>query len=450
VIRGTWLERVTGQVRRHEQVLSALANLIPPHTVSRRPIRKVAYVLSNSVPFSTTGYSIRSQGIAKALQQQGLDIICVTRPGYPSQKSHGDTMSGASSTYVYDGVPYHRILEPKDAGLSLLEYASKASTSLQQFLADHNADAVIAASAAFNTGLAALIAARHSGLPFFYEVRGLWEVTKASQKPAFAKTSLYHLRAALETLVCSNADHVFTLNVPLRDELIARGVDTAKISLVPNSIEAIAQPLVRDDRLAVELGLTQDEIVIGYAGTFSDYEGLDDLVRACGILKTRRLPFKLLLVGEERKGPGKLVKTLKDLIAAHGLQGHAIITGKVPHSQVKRYYSLMDITPFPRKPLPVCEMVSPIKPLEAMAYGKAVVVSSVRALAEMVDHDATGLVFDKGSVEALANVIQDLIRNVGLRQRLGLAAQAHVVSQRNWLVTTRAITSTLSRTAPDV
>jgi len=106
--------------------------------------------------------------------------------------------------------------------------------------------------------------------------------------------------------------------------------------------------------------------------------------------------------------------------------------GRVPHEQVAAYYSLIDIAPFPRKPWPVCEMVSPMKPLEAMAMEKAVVVSDVAALAEMVDRGRYGLMFAKGDVSALADALQRLLTEADLRQRLGAEGRRNVLQNRTW------------------
>src|SRR5690606_1677461 len=99
------------------------------------------------------------------------------------------------------------------------------------------------------------------------------------------------------------------------------------------------------------------------------------------------------------------------------------------------HYSLIDIAPFPRKPLPVCEMVSPMKPLEAMAMKKAVLVSSVRALSEMVTHEHTGLIFEKGNVADFSQKLRQLIEQPDLRKRLGENGRIWVEQERTWLKT---------------
>jgi glycosyltransferase involved in cell wall biosynthesis len=174
--------------------------------------------------------------------------------------------------------------------------------------------------------------------------------------------------------------------------------------------------------------------VIGYMGGFQDYQGLADLLRAAKLLVERGHQFRLLLVGS-----GPMAGSLADQIEELALGHCTWLRGRVPHDDVPRYYSLIDIAPFPRPPNPVCDIVSPIKPLEAMAMEKAVVVSSVAALSEMVEDEQTGLVFEKGSVPALADALERLLLDEALRRRLGKAARVWVRENRSWQRAARAI-----------
>jgi glycosyltransferase involved in cell wall biosynthesis len=205
-----------------------------------------------------------------------------------------------------------------------------------------------------------------------------------------------------------------------------------KISLLPNACDPQRfRPLERDAELAAELGLPPDVPVIGYAGTFNRYEGLDLLMQACGSLKDQN--FRLLLVGSEPDGrTGSLTLELREQAEHTDMAGKAILTGRVPHDQIERYYSLMDICPFPRLPLPVCELVSPLKPLEAMGMGKAVLVSDVKGMEEMVEHEKTGLHFPAGDARKLGETLRLLLDDAALRARLGEQGREWALAERNW------------------
>ena len=170
-----------------------------------------------------------------------------------------------------------------------------------------------------------------------------------------------------------------------------------------------------------------DEPVIGYIGSFVEYEGVDDLVEAAGALAAQGRRFRLLLVGDGLSLPGVRAK-----IEVAGLRDRTVLTGRVPHEDIARYYSLVDICPFPRKPWEVCELVSPLKPFEAMAQEKAVVVSRTAALEEIVVGGETGVVFDAGNIPALVRALAMLFDDADLRRRLGGAARRWILSNRTW------------------
>ena len=222
----------------------------------------------------------------------------------------------------------------------------------------------------------------------------------------------------------------------MRQELVGRGVPQEKIDLLPNSCDPVRfHPIDKDQNLTQALGIPAGVPVIGYVGTFVDYEGLEDLAEACALLKQRGIEFRLLMVGNENasgQDRGPISDRIVQVAADNQFSEWLLMPGRVPHEEVEKYYSLIDIAPFPRKPWPVCEMVSPLKPLEAMAMEKALVVSSVRALAEMIEHEKTGLVFEKGDIHSLADALNRLIQSHDLRKTLGEQGRKWVQSERTW------------------
>lgn len=396
---------------------------------------RLCYLLHNSLPYSSGGYATRSHGLASALKSAGRDIVVVTRPGFPLDISSYSSPDALPEEDQIDGIRYLRLFDPGRRDFSPPQYIGLAAESIEKELRRQRPEVVVAASNHL-TGLPALIAARRLGLPFFYEVRGLWEITRLSREPEFSKNINYWLQRELEAAVAKNADGVFTLTDAMREELEERGVPAEKITLLPNSCDASQfSPREKDRELQRQLGLPDDIPVIGYVGTFVGYEGLDDLAEAAGMLRRRGFSFRLLLVGNEDAsgtGRGEITDAIERRARQDGFLDWLIMPGRVPHELVPRYYSLIDITPFPRKPLPVCEMVSPIKPLEAIAMEKAVLVSDVRALAEMVRDGETGLLFRKGDVNDLAEKLGRLLCDLSLRERLGRNGRRWVQEERSW------------------
>ncbi len=417
-------------------LLSALKLIKPrvqsPHdSVSKR----LCYILHNSLPYSSGGYGTRSHGVASGLKDSGYEVIVLTRPGFPVDIKPELIESETPEVDVLDGIEYVRTFAPKRPGLSILEYVSKAADAIELKLQKYKPEIVIAASNHV-TGLPALIAARRLGIPFIYEVRGLWEITRLSREAEFAEKPAFFIQKLLEAAVAKEADHVFTLTEPMREELVERGVTRAKIDLLPNSCDPSRfVPRKRDEDLAQRLGLPLSIPVIGYIGTFVDYEGLDDLASACALLKLDGIEFRLLLVGNENasgQDRGPITEQIASIAETEGFSDWLIMPGRIPHDEVESYYSLLDVCPFPRKPLPVCEMVSPMKPLEALAMEKAVVVSSVRALVEMIEHERTGLVYEKGNIRSMADTLARLIGDDELRASLGVSGRKWVEESRTW------------------
>jgi len=437
------------QIQAHRVARLALLDLASPAKVT--PIDpvpgRICYILHNSLPFSSGGYATRSQGIALGLQRAGHDVVTITRPGFPLDMKPDMDPAGIAADEVVDGLRYVRILKPlkqgsrvkqSDGGVLTDPYIVAAADALAEKFRALRPEVVMSASN-YLTALPALIAARRLGLPFVYEVRGFWEITSMSRNAAYARTIEYKVEQAMETGVAERADHVFTLTEPMREELVARGVPAGRLDLLPNSCDPTRfNPLRRDRALAERLGIPEGVPVIGYVGTFVDYEGLEDLAQACARLKREGIAFRLLLVGNENVSGGEMGPIMRE-ITRIALEGGFLdwltMPGRVPHEEVEGYYSLIDIAPFPRKPWPVCEMVSPMKPLEAMAMKKAVLVSDVRALSEMVREDETGLSFRKGDVDSLTDRLRTLIASPALRARLGENGRKWVEAERTWLIT---------------
>lgn len=384
------------------------------------------YLLHNSLPWDSQGYATRSHAIIKSTNSQGWKVSGVTRLGYPYDRHTNTRAEEIPETSVIDGVTYYRLGKKLGAlsGVSnfLNAYAARAAT----LVADLKPAIIHAASSNWN-GIVGNHLAEEAGVPSIYEVRGLWEVTARSREPGYEFTLRHRLSVALEAQACIDASHVFALTRALKEELIRRGVTGEKITLLPNCVDVDRfLPRMRDTELEAELGLT-GKTVIGYVGSLLDYEGLNLLMSAAKELSANRSDFHILIVGGGAEFEN-LVQQVSDL----GIEKWVTFTGRVPHADVERYYSLIDIAPFPRLALPVCEMVSPLKPFEAMAMEKACVVSSVDALTEIVQDGVTGRVFEKNSVVDLSRVLAELLDNPSQIRDYGTTSRKWVEENRTW------------------
>lgn len=388
-------------------------------------------VLGQSLPIRTGGYATRSHGIITSLAHRGWDMAAATRLGFPYDLWwKEDDPREAAPVDVVDGISYHRILTPGVRTYPrwpLAPYVAKGADGIVEVAQRHGAS-LIHASSLYDVGLASLSAARRLGVPFVYEMRGLKQLLEEARIPGFAGSEKEEYLDLIEAEVATQADRVFVITDALGERMVQLGVGPSKLVTVPNGVHVDRfTPRDRDRDLESALGL-QGKTVIGYVGGFVVYEGLELLLQAAADLRRERDDFHVLLVGDGAH-QRKVLAAAKEL----GLD-ESILTmpGRVPHEEVERYLSLVDITPFPRLPLPVCELISPIKPFEAMAMHKAVVVSDVAALTEIVTDGVTGRSFAKGDAADLARVLRELLDDPEQRERLGVAAREWVVAERDW------------------
>lgn len=362
---------------------------------------RIAYVVSHAPSYAGHGYAIRTQGIARALTDADLEVIGLVRPGRPWSLAAD---AAVPVERAVDGVRYIHSRHPADRDCSGEAYLEAAAERLLTLLRIYRPAAVLAASD-WIVGLPAWVAAHRLGLPFYNEVRGFWELSRAAREPDFADSPESAARAARDSFVARNAQRVFTLNQPMKAELIERGVASDAIDIVPNGVSQLPDTPAPSSQLRQRLGLAEDDRVIGYVGSLSPYEGLDLLLEACTELVEKGEKLKLLLVGDNQPLIGASAANIADT----GLKKTPpwlIQVGRVPHAHVADYYALLDAVVIPRKPLAVCQLVPPMKAAEALAYGKRLVVSDVAPLAEYAASFDGVVSFEAGSATSLATALQ--------------------------------------------
>ena len=426
---------VTVQQSRHAALLSSwtdrsrLARLPSAPAVRLSGLkRRGLYVLWRSPPYDSNGYAMRSHYLLRGLQAAGEDVLAVTRFGYPWD-AEGKRPAEAAVEEC-DGVTYARLGGPlaNRGTMPLTSYVEECAERIAHLAAASGADIIHSASN-WLAALPALRAARLTGLPFCYEIRGLWEVTRSSNIPGYEASDHYSLFSAMEAHVARHADLVFTITHQVREEMASRGVDVSRMRIAPNGVEtARFHDLSRDMALADELGIG-GRLVFGYIGTFAKYEGLMDLCRAAVDLAGEGLDFRLLLVGD-----GPVYEEARAFVAANDRTGSIVLTGRVPFAEAPRYYSLIDVAVFPRTPTRITEMVSPLKPFEAMAMGKPVIGSDVAAIAEIIQEGRTGWLFEKGNLEALKAALRKAAANRGGLAVVGAAGRAFVEAEHDWKI----------------
>lgn len=383
---------------------------------------KILHVLDHSIPLQS-GYTFRTRAILHEQVRRGWDVVSVT-----SGKHGPDT----GNPEVVDGLRFYRTpsrvswADALPAGRQFTVVRDLAR-NLSRIVAQERPDILHAHSPSLNA-LAALRVARQARLPVVYEIRAFWEDAAADHGSTREGAPRYRLTRALETWVVQRADAVTVICEGLRRDLLARGVPPERLSVIPNSIDPAEFEMSprRDAELARSLGL-DGHLVLGFVGSFYGYEGLAFLINALPAILARLPRAKLLLVGG---GPQE--QTLRDLATSSGVGDRVVFTGRVPHEMVTRYYSIVDILVFPRLPMRLTELVTPLKPLEAMAQGRLVVASDVGGHRELIEPGRTGWLFRAGDEHALVDCLQEIVREEASWADVRARGRGYVERDRSW------------------
>lgn len=377
----------------------------------------------NALPEIQSGYTLRSRSVALGLQQAGLRVQAVTAAGFPQ----GSRRLDRPERRFLEGIAVWRI-GGTGTDLSPNELGAATATGLARVI-DESGSGVLISTTPYLTAATALAVARSRQRKMIYEVRGFLEETWVSRAGVGAETSELYLRwRDAETRTMRNADAVVTLSDGMRNEIVARGVPADHVFVVPNGVDVSNfTPQAPDSELRVRLGIPEGVPVIGYIGSLVQYEGIPDLVRAAALLRDQGVNFRLLIVGS-----GADTGRISAAVQEGNLGSFVVMPGRVPHAEVRRYHSLIDLFVVPRTADRVCQLVTPLKPYEAMAMGRCVVASDVAAIRQVVREGETGRLSTPESPADLARVLRELIEAPDLRLKLGQTAQEWVNRERSW------------------
>lgn len=382
---------------------------------------RILHVLDHSIPLHS-GYTFRTAALLREQRARGWQTFHLTSPKQGATPQLQESVDGldffrtpalppAASVPVWNEVRLIRALTRR----------------LQQVVEQVRPDIIHAHSPVLNA-LPALSVGRRHGIPVVYEIRAFWEDAAVDHGSTREGSLRYRATRALETHAIRRAGHVFTICEGLRGDIVARGVPSARVSVIPNAVDVdgfqLAQPA--DTALQARWGLA-GRTVLGFIGSFYAYEGLDLLVAAMPQLVQQRPDVCLLLVGG---GPQEAA--LKAQVQMLGLADRVVFTGRVPHAEVNRYYDLIDVLAYPRHSMRLTELVTPLKPLEAMAQGHLFVASDVGGHKELIRHCETGWLFKADDRDALAAAILDMLDHRDRWPQLRANGRRFVEEVRNW------------------
>ena len=380
---------------------------------------RILHILDHSIPLHS-GYTFRTAAILREQRALSWETFHLTSP------KQGQV---AAEVEDVDGLRFYRspVPAPGPAGINELRLMRATEARLEQLARELRPDVLHAHSPVLNA-IPAIRVGKRLGIPVVYEIRAFWEDAAVDHGTTAEGSLRYRATRAMETWALKRVDHAFTICEGLRADIVARGIPAARVTVIPNAVDVEGFQLSgdADPILRRELGL-EGCTTIGFVGSFYAYEGLDLLLDAFPALLAKRPDLRLLLVGG-----GPQDAKLKAQTERLGVADKVVFTGRVPHSEVSRYYDQIDLLAYPRHSMRLTELVTPLKPLEAMAQGRLFVASDVGGHKELIRDGETGKLFKAGSAEALAAAIDAMLADRGRWPTMRAAGRHFVEEVRNW------------------
>lgn len=382
---------------------------------------KIAQIFDQTTPL-VSGYSMRSRYISDSLRQLGIDLKVFSSPIFSYKNGDENINDVEYIRSVMNGWNYIKKIPFLKEQLIINNLQKTISSNW-----DSEIKLIDAHSSVLN-GIAASKLAKKYKVPFLYEIRALWEDAAVDQGKTKEGSLRYKFTRKLETSIIEKSDKVTVICEGLRKDIVERGFDPKKIEVIPNGVDTeLFKPVEKDEEIIKKYEL-KDRKVFGFVGTFFLFEGLEYLIKAAKKICDDNDDVKFLLVGgghEEEK--------LKVLVKELSLEDKVVFTGRVKHDDIKKYYSVIDVLVYPRISKRITELVTPLKPLEAMALEKIVLGSDVGGIKELVKDGYNGFLFKSDDVDDLVDKCKYVLNNIDNMSKMAKDAREFVINERNWL-----------------
>lgn len=386
--------------------------------------KQLLYFVDHSYPLSSDGYAVRTHAVARGFVKNGYRVTVVNRFGRAFSVPGIDPM-GIKPHYRIDGVNYLFFKAPGGYPPVAKHFSSwlEGATRLVKELIDTYQPGQIMVASNWENAWPVKQACQALGRAFIYEVRGFWELSRATKDPKWAGTDDFNTAKACEAEVANAAQRVFTLNNLMKQALIERGVNAERIELLPNSLSSLPDIPESDESRQQQASLTKERYgikqqqLVAYIGTFNHYEGLPLILRALTELPDHVGALFIggsMARGHDEKGADDPIRD--ELIAeaeALGIKNRVYFTGRIPPDEVSELYSAIDVVVNARLSTPVTDIVSALKPVETAAHAVPMILSDIGANKDVNDEFTyPSLLFKQGDVSDLANKLRDVLNNL--------------------------------------
>jgi glycosyltransferase involved in cell wall biosynthesis len=313
--------------------------------------------------------------------------------------------------------------------LGELSYNIQGYVSVAKAVKDFRPDFIYDRYISYNYSTIAV--SRRHRIPVVLEVNSPY----SHQKQTFDEKVYYkRLLRFFERKICRDATRVIVVSTPLKDFLVSTGIPESKIIVMPNGVDTeMFHPAIDGQDVRKRLGIER-KTVIGFTGILRPWHGLDLLLQAFRQICQMRSNLHLLIVGD-----GPIRCDLEKTVANNGLSGKVTITGRQLHETVRFFIAAMDIAVSPLSTF----YASPMKIIEYMAMGKALVAPNTPNIRDIVTHEEDGLLFCPQKVDDLTEKLLVLIEHWDLRARLGLKARSKIESRYTWLQNAKRVVNVM-------
>ncbi len=400
---------------------------------------KIIHILNHSFPL-LDGYASRSQSILISQKNMGFFPVVLTSP-----KHEADIGTVCPKQEIINGISFYRTGKNPLESVPVLgdiTHIIMVFIALCRLIPKEKPDMIHVHSPVLNA-LAGFFAAKKFSLPFVYEIRAFWEDAGVDQETYTQGSIKYKLVRFLETWICKKADHVAVLCQGIKQDLISRGISPSKLTPVYNGINPDNFIPCDPDPELEEKWQIKGKKIVGFIGSFYRYEGLDLLVTAFAGMIEKDPNMRLVLVGG-----GEMEDALKLQVQELGLQEYVVMPGRIAHSRIQSVYAMIHVLVYPRYSVRLTELVTPLKPIEAMAMGKLVVASDIGGHRELISHKETGILFSPGKADSLALAVLDLLANPDMAEKISSHALHYVANHKTWPATTKVYKQIYKNTHP--
>lgn len=387
---------------------------------------KVAHILYQSLP-QVSGSSIRSRDLLMAQKELGLDVVAITSV----------FQSGSSETQedIINDIRYIRTTTKKETTISddkksivsqFRKFFSIIPFTLKLYkLVSKEKPDILHAHAMFFCAIPAIIIGRLKKVPVVYEFRSLWMFQHKSKQKTRLERIFENFMVSVEVFALKRAKHVVFLNEDLKQYFKKHQRLHSKSTVINNAVNV---SYIEAQQQKVLETKSKDEMVFGYIGTLTAYEGIPFLVEAFQELYDEGVPVRLLIFGD---GISKS-EVLKKINAKKRINTIKYEGSLLPED-VSKAYAKIDVIVNPRLSNSITESVTPLKPLEAFAYNKLFLGSNVGGILALVEPEKTGFIFEAGNKQDLKAQIKRVI-NYPQEQKVKIVenANAFVKKEKSW------------------